>query len=225
MEKYIIQKEYNDDEGESTYDHREYIIKTDNKKYILRLEAKEQNIYFIVSLNDNMEYNYKTHMNLLMLTNKLELNSNRYSNFDLILKLFDKIYEKQNLFIKINNDEFCFFIIKFINVLEEQKYEFKLNKNFMKSNDKFNFLFNQIKLLKNNNIEKDAIKEMNDKINELNNKLNQKDEEIKNIINKKDIIINEMNKQIIEQDKKLKELEEKNIETTNKFNKIENNFV
>ena len=157
MEKYIIQKEYNDDEGESTYDHREYIIKTDNKKYILRLEAKEQNMYFIISLNDNMEYNYKSQMNLLMLTNKLELNSNRYSNFDLILKLFDKIYEKQNLFIKINNEEFCFLIIKFINVLEEQKYEFKLNKNFMKSNDKFNFLFNQIKLLKNNTIIQNTI--------------------------------------------------------------------
>ena len=52
-------------------------------------------------------------------------------------------------------------------------------------------LFNQIKLLKNNDNENKK------KINELNNKIEQKEKEIKDLINKKDIIINDMNNKII----------------------------
>ena len=161
MEKYDIRQEYKDEGGETIYNHKEYNIKNENNDYILRLEINEKNINIIISLNDIIEYNYKTKMNLSTIVNKLELNPIKYSNLELILNIFDEIYKNNNIFIKINNDESCILIIKFINVLKESRYEFKLYKNYSKINDRFNILFNEIKLLKN-----DKIKELNNKIEE-----------------------------------------------------------
>ena len=219
MEEVEIKKE-NEEEGETIYNHREYNIKDENNDYILRLEINEKNINIIISLNNNIEYNYKTQMSLLTIVNKLELNLAKYSNLELILKLFDKVYENKKLFINVNNnDESCILLIKLLNVLEEVNYEIKLYKNYMKVDDKFNMLYNQFKLLKNNNIDNDKLNEMNNKINELNTKLEQKDKEIKDILNQKDNVINEMNKKIINQESRIKDLENKNI---NIFNENEN---
>ena len=171
MENVEIIKE-NEEEGETIYNHREYNIKDENNDYILRLEINEKNINIIISLNNNIEYNYKTQMSLLTIVNKLELNLAKYSNLELILKLFDKVYENKKLFINVNNnDESCILLIKLLNVLEEVNYEIKLYKNYMKVDDKFNMLYNQFKLIKNNNIDNDKLNEMNNKINELNTKL------------------------------------------------------
>ena len=228
MEYYDVQKEYEDNEEETKIDHREYNIKNDNKKYLLRLEIGDQNIFFIISLNDNIEYNYKTNMSLLTIVNKLSLNQKRYNDLELILKLFDTIYRNKKIFIKINNDDSCDLIIKFINVNDEESYNIKLYKIYTKMNDKFNWIYNQIKLFKNNNIDNDMIENQNKKINELNNKINKKDEEIKKLINKNEIIINEMNKKLFEQEIKIKELEKKNNDLLDKnkvgelFNKKEN---
>ena len=219
MEQIEIKKEYNKENGETIYNHREYNIKIENNNYILRLEIDEQNIYFIISINDNIVYNYKTKMNLSTIVNKLELNQIKYSNLELILNLFDKIYENKKILININNDESCILIIKIINAFVEEKYEIKLYKKYININDKFNLLFNQIKILKNVNNNIDEIEKMNNKINELNNKIDKKDEEIKNIINKNNIIINETNKKVLDQEIKIKELENKNIDLKNKYEK------
>ena len=74
-----IKSEYNHEDEETIYDHREYIIEDKDIKYILRLEINEKNIYIIVSLKDNKEYNYKTKMNLSSIVKKLELNPVTYS--------------------------------------------------------------------------------------------------------------------------------------------------
>ena len=113
-------------------------------------------------------------MNLSTIVDKLELNSKKYYNLDLILNIFDKIYENKKLTIIINKNESCTLIVNIINAFVEEKYEIKLYKNYMKIKDKFNLLFNQIKLLKNynNTFNKNIIEKMNNKINELNNKLN-----------------------------------------------------
>ena len=63
-------------------------------------------------------------------------------------------------------------LIKLMNPLEEIiNYEIKLYKQYMKVDDKFNMLFNQFELFKNNNMNNNKIIEMNNKINELNIKL------------------------------------------------------
>ena len=224
MENVEIIKE-NEEEGETIYNHREYNIKDENNDYILRLEINEKNINIIISLNNNIEYNYKTQMSLLTIVNKLELNLAKYSNLELILKLFDKVYENKKLFINVNNnDESCILLIKLLNVLEEVNYEIKLYKNYMKVDDKFNMLYNQFKLLKNNNIDNDKLNEMNNKINELNTKLEQKDKEIKDILNQKDNVINEMDKKIKNQEERIKDLESKNINIFNSNKNLDELF-
>ena len=211
MEEVEILKE-NEEEGETIYNHKEYNIKDENNDYILRLEINEKNLTIIISLNNNIEYNYKTKMILSTIVDKLELNPKKYSNLELILKLFDLVYENKKVFININdNDESCILLIKLVNASVENNYEIKLNKNYMKVDDKFNMLYNQFKSFKKNTIDKDKIIEMNNKISELNNKLEQKDKEIKNILNQKDNVINEMDKKIKNQEERIKDLESKNI--------------
>ena len=199
MEHYEeIKPEYNQEEGETIYDNREYIIKDKDKNYILRLQINEKKIYFIISIIDKIEYkyNYKINMELSTIVDILELNHKKYYNLELILKLFDEINKNKNIFINISNDEYCILSVKFINV-EEKSYKIKLYKKYFDINDKFNNIFDQIKFLKNNTLIQDIEIKFNNKINELNNKIEQKEKEIKDIINKKDIIINEMNQKIL----------------------------
>ena len=194
-------------EKEDIYDHREYNIKAENNEYLLIINISEKNIHFIISLKNIIEYNYKIKMNLLSIVDKLALNQKKYYDLSLILKLFDKIYGNQKLFIKINNDNSCTLIIKFINVLEEETFEIKLYKHFMKEEDKYNLLFNEIKSLKNNNnnnFNNEKIEKMNNRINELENKIEQKNEEIKKIISEKDVIINDMKDEIRKLNNKIK---------------------
>ena len=139
-------------------------------------------------------------MNLSTIVNKLELNAKKYSSLDSILEIFDKIYQKNNLFINRDNDEFFTLVIKFVNVEEESKYVINIYKHFMKIDDKFNMLYSKFKLMKNNN--DINMEQINNKIIELNNIIEQKDKEIKNMKNKNDkndIIINEINQKLINQ--------------------------
>ena len=217
MEKSEMKRKFCNENGEVIYNYREYNINNENNNYILRLETNKRYLYFIISSNDNIEYNYKTNMNLSTIVNKLELNSIKYNNLDLILDIFDEVYKNNKLSVDILNDESCVLIINLFNVLTAKKYEIKLVKNCMKEKDKFDMLFNQFKLLKKNNYDNDKIEEMNNKINELNNKIDKKDEEIKDIINKKDLVINEINQKVISLENKIQELENKNIDIINKY--------
>ena len=227
MEEYEIENKYNDEGGETIYNHREYNIKDENNNYILRIEINEKYITFIISLDNNNEYNYKTQMTLSAIVDKLELNKLKYNNLELILKLLDEIYENKKILINISNDESCTLIIKFINVLKEVTYELKLYKNYTNLNDKFKMIFNQIRQLKNNNnnYDNDKVEELNSKIIELNNKIEQKDKEIKDIINKKDIIINDMNQKLLNQENKIKELESKHIDLRNNNENNQNEII
>ena len=64
----------------------------------------------------------------------------------------------------------------------------------MNNNDKYNYLLNLIKLMRNNPIKKEDNKEIENKKNELILNINKKDKEIKDILENKDIINNLFNK-------------------------------
>ena len=204
MEDFILKQETPTEGIESPIisDHREYTIKIDEQtKYILRLELKDKKIYLIVSLDDKIEYNYKTFMDLSTIVNKLELNSIKYNKLELILKIFDQLYENNKISIKINNDEYCSLIINFIQITKEETYEIKIYKHYMNPDDKFRIMYNIIKSLKNNN------NEINEKINILNEKVEHKEK-----------IIDEMNIKLINQENKIKELNEKIVTLSNNYN-------
>ena len=76
----------NEEEGETVYDHREYIINDNNNDYTLEIKLYENIFDFTISLSDNIECNYKTRKSSLDIINKFELDSVKYSNPYLILK-------------------------------------------------------------------------------------------------------------------------------------------
>ena len=202
----------NNEEGETIYNHREYNVKDENNYYILRLEISEKYINIIISSINSIEYNYKIQMSLTTIVNKLELNLVKYSNLELILKLFDELYKNNKLFIILNSEyEFCILLIKLINASVQNNYEIKLYKNYIKEDNKFNMLYNQFKIFLNKNEEQ---------INELNIKFEQKENEIKNVLNKKDNIINEMKKELTEQQNRIKLLENENNNLINELKKV-----
>ena len=171
MEEYIIKKEYDSDEGETMNEFNEYKINYKNNDYLLRIEINKNDIYFIISLNNNIEYNYKLNMNLITITNKLKLHILKYPNLESILNLFDKLYNNNNLSLYFINDNYCVLSIKFINIeKEEEKYELKLYKHYTNKKDKFDILAYQIQLLKNNKNMNNNIYS-DDKLDKMNKKI------------------------------------------------------
>ena len=209
-------------------DHREYIIKSEENEYNLRIEIDEEYLHFILSMRNKIIENvYKNKMDLITIVNKLELNSAKYSNLELILKIFDSIYEKNKILVNINEDNSCTLLFRVINLFEEEVVkEIKLYKEYMNNDDKFNVLYNKIKLLNNgdnkieenkDNKENKEMKNIKNKLNEMDINMNKIQEEIKDELNKKDIAIKEMNKKILNLENELQKLN-----NTNNANNINN---
>ena len=186
--------ENKDNLNDDIYIIKEYNITKEKEIYNLRIEIDNENIYFkIKSLNESIDYIYKNKLKLTSFINKLELNLNKYSDYELIMKFFDKIYNKNNIIIDEINDDNINLKIKYTLLYEEAEFEIKLYKEYMNINDKFNIMYNQLKLIKNNdynlklNNKNSEIEEMRKEINELKKNINK----ITNI-NLNDNIINEI---------------------------------
>ena len=218
-------------------DHREFHIKKEQKEYNLRLEIEQDFLHFILSeINSPLENIYKNKMNLLTIINKLEINSTKFSNFDLILKIFDSIYEKNKISVNMNDDNSYSLLFKVINMFEEEVIkEIKLYKVYMNTDDKFNVLYNKLKLLYErnninsipNNEQNKQIENIENKLNELNINFNKREEEMKEELNKKDIIIKEMKDKLNNIENELKKLNGININDiiNKKIEEIEKNII
>ena len=211
------------------FDYREYNIKIDNNEYNLRLEINENDIYFILSnLKECFEYIYKNKIGLETIINKLELNSSKYSNSEMIYKLFDNKNKKNQISINIIDDNSYNLLIKSLNAFEEEiTTEIKLIKEFMNDNDKFKYLFRILKLMKNNNSNlegKGEIENIKNKLKELSSNINEKDKEIKEELKEKDTIIQKLNEKIINQDNIIKKINYNNGIINKKYEELENNL-
>ena len=211
--------------------HKEYNIKCDNENYILRIEIDNNYINFILTkLNEVVNSNYKNKYDLLSIVNKLALNPSKHTDLNEILEIFDKVYLKNKLSILKVDDNTVSLIIKFNIIFDEVTHELKLYKIYMNNNDKFNLLYNEIKILKqkidtitaNKN---DEIEKIKNKMKEMDLNLNKKSEEINNIkqsIEEKKLIINKQNEILIRQDNQIKEINNKLIEKENQIAIISN---
>ena len=198
--------------------HKEYNLKYENDIYILRIEVDYKYITFILTkLNEVVSCNYKSKYDLLSIVNKLTLNPSKHTDLNEILEIFDKVYFKNKLSILKIDDNTISLIIKFNIIFDEVTHELKLYKIYMNNNDKFNLLYNEIKLLqkkvdnvtiyKNNEIE-----QIKKKINKMDLNLRKKNEEIKiinNSINEKNIIINGQNEKLLKQENEIKKINNK----------------
>ena len=211
--------------------HKEYNIKYENENYCLRIEIDNKYITFILSkLNEPVNFNYKNKYDLLSIVNTLTLNPSKHSNLNEILDIFDKVYLKNKLSILKVDDNTINLIIKFNIIFDEVTHELKLYKIYMSSNDKFNFLYNEIKLMQqkieNITINKNKeIEQIQKKIKEMDLNLNKKNEEINNInlaIKERESIINEQKDMLIKLNNTIIELNNGLIEKENRIKIIEN---
>ena len=165
----------NNENLNDTYSHREYNFKKEKEIYNLRIEMDNVNIYFkLKNLNESVDYIYKNKFNIESFINILELNQNKYFNYELILKIFDKLYSKNNILIGNINEDNINIKIKYSILYDDIEKEIKLYKEYMNINDKINIMYNQLKLINinNNNELKKENEEMRKEINELKLKLN-----------------------------------------------------
>ena len=211
--------------------HKEYNIKYENENYCLRIEIDNKYITFILSkLNEPVNFNYKNKYDLLSIVNTLTLNPSKHSNLNEILDILDKVYLKNKLSILKVDDNTINLIIKFNIIFDEVTHELKLYKIYMSSNDKFNFLYNEIKLMQqkieNITINKNKeIEQIQKKIKEMDLNLNKKNEEINNInlaIKERESIINEQKDMLIKLNNTIIELNNGLIEKENRIKIIEN---
>jgi hypothetical protein len=211
--------------------HKEYNIKYENENYCLRIEIDNKYITFILSkLNEPVNFNYKNKYDLLSIVNTLTLNPSKHSNLNEILDILDKVYLKNKLSILKVDDNTINLIIKFNIIFDEVTHELKLYKIYMSSNDKFNFLYNEIKLMQqkieNITINKNKeIEQIQKKIKEMDLNLNKKNEEINNInlaIKERESIINEQKDMLIKLNNTIIELNNSLIEKENRIKIIEN---
>ena len=211
--------------------HKEYNIKYENENYCLRIEIDNKYITFILSkLNEPVNFNYKNKYDLLSIVNTLTLNPSKHSNLNEILDILDKVYLKNKLSILKVDDNTINLIIKFNIIFDEVTHELKLYKIYMSSNDKFNFLYNEIKLMQqkieNITINKNKeIEQIQKKIKEMDLNLNKKNEEINNInlaIKERESIINEQKDMLIKLNNTIIDLNNGLIEKENRIKIIEN---
>ena len=211
--------------------HKEYNIKYENENYNLRIEIDNKYITFILGkLNDHVDFNYKNKYDLLSIVNTLTLNPSKHSNLNEILDIFDKVYLKNKLSILKVDDNTISLIIKFNIIFDEVTHELKLYKVYMSMNDKFNFLYNEIKLMqqKIENIttnKNNEIAQIQNKIKEMDLNLTSKNEEINKInlvIKDRENLINEQKEMLIKLNNTIVELNNNLIEKENRIKIIEN---
>ena len=211
--------------------HKEYNIKYENDNYCLRIEIDNKYITFILSKsNEPVNYNFKNKYDLLSIVNTLTLNPSKHSNLNEILDILDKVYLKNKLSILKVDDNTISLIIKFNIIFDEVSHELKLYKIYMNNNDKFNFLYNEMKLMqqKLDNITTNKNKEIEKiqkQIKEMDINLNKKNEEINNInisLKERETIIIEQKELLIKLNNTIIELNNSLIEKENKIKLIEN---
>ena len=210
--------------------NKEYNIKYENDNYCLRIEIDNKYITFILSKsNEPVNYNFKNKYDLLSIVNTLTLNPSKHSNLNEILDIFDKVYLKNKLSISKVDDNTISLIIKFNIIFDEVTHELKLYKIYMNTNDKFNFLYNEIKLiqqkLENVNTNKNnEIEQIQKKIKEMDLSLIKKNEEINKInlaIKERENIINEQKEMLIKLNNTIVELNNSLIEKENRIKIVE----
>ena len=208
----------------SNLSYKEYNIKNSKTVYNLRIEISKNNITFIVKdLNTPLDYNYKNQITLENVIKQFEISELDFSRCELFLKKFDEIFENKKFLISFSNNDIITLSIKKDNSKISNNFEISLYRQKMNNEDKFNILYNQIKIInKNNNSDNNfEIQTISEKLIKTNINMNKKEDDIKNLINEYDNIIKEIKnniEQMIQNQKIFFEEAEKNLK------KMQNEF-
>ncbi len=204
--------------------HKEYNIKSENDSYILRIEIDNKYISFILTkLNEKINCNFKSKYDLLTIVNKLTLNPSKHRDLNEILEIFDQVYLKNKLSLVKVDDNTINLIIKFNIIFEEVTHEIKLYKIYMNNDDKFNLLYNEIKILQNKidsvtTNKNNDIEQLKKKLSDMDSTLNKKNEEIniiKESIKGNNLFMKEQKEILMRQDNVLKDINNRLIQKEN----------
>ena len=187
--------------------YKEYDISNENDIYDLRIVINKEYTNFILkNIKTNLDNIYSNQIKIKTLLDNLRLNINPDTNLENIFKIFDNM--NNNKQISVNKKDDNIISITFVNseFKEIIKYEIVLTRVSMSTEDKINFVFNEINRLKyiNKNIYDDKSKTINIDANTINLYFNKKEDDLKNIINEKDIIINKLNDKLLQHEKENK---------------------
>ena len=187
-------------EEENILAFKEFNIEKGKDLYNLRIEISNKHIYInLIKINIRLYYIYRNKVELSTLIDKLQLEQKNKLDIDLLLRIFDNIYEEKKIIITIDDNNSIKIILEKSNNI---KFEIKLKKENMTIDDKLNMIYNEIRLRNNKNYNYKI--ENNIKFEYLNNKINKKDR----ILNEKEEInINESNKFIIKNIENNKDIE------------------
>ena len=123
--------------------YKDFIIKTENENYSLRIKFGKEYIFFIVKkINSLLDFYFQKKIKHNEIINKLHLDKNNNLNNDSIFNKIDEL-NKKNI-IKINEIDDDNINIKFED--SNIKFETTLFKKDMTMDDKLNILYNEIKL-------------------------------------------------------------------------------
>ena len=204
--------------------HKEYNIKSENDSYILRIEIDNKYISFILTkLNEKINCNFKSKYDLLTIVNKLTLNPSKHRDLNEILEIFNQVYLKNKLSLVKVDDNTINLIIKFNIIFEEVTHEIKLYKIYMNNDDKFNLLYNEIKILQNKidsvtTNKNNDIEQLKKKLSDMDSTLNKKNEEIniiKESIKGNNLFMKEQKEILMRQDNVLKDINNRLIQKEN----------
>ena len=170
-------------------DTKEFLIKSDNKQYRLKIDINNKYIYFNVNLTDRIiDSNYQNKYDLDSIVRLLNLIPNKYTNLNQVLKFIEKAYssnkigivkDETNLIMTLNmpmgfeEEVYKLTLYKVIlsnnDIINQIVKELNAMKKLMKANGKSNNDFNQNVIVKPNN------DNINKKLDELTKKMNNKD--------------------------------------------------
>ena len=187
--------------------YKEYDISNENDIYDLRIVINKEYINFILkNIKTKLDNIYSNQIKIKTLIDNLRLNINPDTNLENIFKIFDNMNNNKQISINKKDDNNISITFGNSEFKEIIKYEIVLTRVSMSTEDKINFLFNEINRLKyiNKNIYDDKSKTINIDANTINLYFNKKEDDLKNIINEKDIIINKLNDKLLQHEKENK---------------------
>ena len=196
-------------------DSKEFIIKSENNKYHLKIEVNKKYIYLNVSLTDRIiDSSYQNKYDLSSIVRLLNLIPNKYTDLSQVLKFIEKAYSTNKIGI-VHDDLNLIMTLKMPMGFEEEIYKLTLYKVILSNNDIINQIVKELnsikKIMRANGYSTNDFNNNNYfKMN--NDNIHKRLDDLSNNMNYKDTLINELNKKMAIKDKEIRDIYSKLID-------------
>ena len=196
-------------------DAKEFIIKSENNRYHLKIEVNKKYIYLNVSLTDRIiDSSYQNKYDLSSIVRLLNLIPSKYTDLSQVLKFIEKAYSSKKIGI-VHDDLNLIMTLKMPMGFEEEVYKLTLYKVILSNNDIINQIVKELnsikKIMRANGYSTNEFNNNNYfKMN--NDNIHKRLDDLSNNMNYKDTLINELNKKMSIKDKEIRDIYSKLID-------------